>query len=219
VGITAAAGTRNISANQLNVQGNEVRNSFVQEYPGLTARWLGPTYRPLTWGALSGYAGYGSEPSYYDYGTTAVYEGDTVYVNGDSTVTPVEYATQATAIAETGQAAGAVNEEDFLTLGVFGMILGDETTAAHIFQIKLNKQGIIRGEYYDASTQQTTKISGSVDKKTQRAAWTIGGDKMPVYEVGVANLTKPETTMMVHNGTDGSQQFALVRIEQPAEGQ
>jgi hypothetical protein len=155
---------------------------------------------------------------YYDYGTTAVYEGDTVYVNGDSTGTPAEYATQATAIAEAGQAAGAVKEEDFLTLGVFGMILGDETTPVHIFQIKLNKQGILGGEYYDASTEQSTKISGSVDKKTQRAAWTIGDDKLPVYEVGVANLTKTETTMMVHNGTDGSQQYALVRIEQQAGG-
>jgi hypothetical protein len=57
-----------------------------------------------------------------------------------------------------------------------------------------------------------------VDKKTQRAAWTIGDRKDTTYEVGFANLTKPETTMMVHFGKGGSQQWTLVRIEAPPEG-
>jgi hypothetical protein len=35
--------------------------------------------------------------------------------------------------------------------------------------------------------------------------------------VGVANLTKAETTMMVHFGKERSQQWTLVRVEQPAE--
>jgi hypothetical protein len=36
-----------------------------------------------------------------------------------------------------------------------------------------------------------------------------------VYEVGIANLTKEETTMMVHFAKDKSQQFTLIRLEQP----
>ncbi len=202
----------------MSIQAGEVRNGFAQEYPGLTARWLGPTWRPVTYAALAGNYGYASEPVYYDYGTTTVYEGETVYVNGESVGTAEQYAAQATAIADAGQAAGTAKDDEFMTLGVYGMVQGDETTATQIFQIKLNKQGVIRGEYYNATTDQTEKISGSVDKKTQRAAWTVGDRKTPVYEAGAANLTKEETTMMVHFSKDRSQQWTLVRIEQQAEG-
>ena len=56
-----------------------------------------------------------------------------------------------------------------------------------------------------------------MDRKTQRAAWTVGGRKAPVYEAGIANLTKDETTMLVHFSKDKSQQMTLVRIETPQE--
>jgi hypothetical protein len=202
----------------LSTQAGQVRNGFAQEHAGLTARWLGPTFRPVTWAALAGYCGYASEPAaYYDYGTTAVYEGDTVYVNGDSYATQEQFATQATTIADAGAAAGAAKDEEFMTLGVYGMVQGDETTATQIFQIKVNKKGVIRGEYYNATTDQTERISGSMDQKSQRAAWTIGEKKTPVYEAGIANLIKAETTMMVHYGKDRSQQWTLVQISSSNE--
>ena len=50
-----------------------------------------------------------------------------------------------------------------------------------------------------------------------RAAWTVGDKKTPVYEAGIANLTRNETTMLVHFGGDKTQQFNLVRIEQPEQ--
>jgi hypothetical protein len=56
-----------------------------------------------------------------------------------------------------------------------------------------------------------------VYKDTQRAAWTVGDKKEPIYEAGFANLTKSETTMMVHFGKDRSQQWTLIRIDTPAE--
>ena len=54
-----------------------------------------------------------------------------------------------------------------------------------------------------------------MDKNTQRAAWTVGDRKSPVYEAGIANLTRDETTLLVHFGKDDRQQFMLVRIQQP----
>jgi ketosteroid isomerase-like protein len=79
------------------------------------------------------------------------------------------------------------------------------------------REGIIRGNYYNALGDTTVQVYGSVDKKSQRAAWTVGDKKEPIYEAGFANLTKSETTMMVHFGKDKSQQWRLVRIEEPAE--
>ena len=79
----------------------------------------------------------------------------------------------------------------------------------------INKQGVIRGNYYNALTDSTTPIYGSADKTSQRAAWTVGDKKTPVYEAGIANLTKDETTMLVHFGEGKSQQLTLVRVEKP----
>ena len=73
------------------------------------------------------------------------------------------------------------------------------------------------GNYYNVLTNNTLPVRGAVDKKTQRAAWTVGDRKEPIYEVGVANLTKSETTMLVHFGKDRTQQWSLIRIEQPEE--
>ena len=68
-------------------------------------------------------------------------------------------------------------------------------------------------------TDTTEPVYGSVDKKTQRAAWTVADRKTPVYEAGIANLTKDETTMLAHFSKDNSQQFTLVRIQQPEGSQ
>ena len=76
---------------------------------------------------------------------------------------------------------------------------------------------MIRGNYYNAMTDTTLPISGSVEKRTQRAAWVIGDKKDTVYETGVGNLAQPETTMLVHVGKDRTQQWTLVRLEPPEE--
>jgi hypothetical protein len=60
---------------------------------------------------------------------------------------------------------------------------------------------VIRGNYYSALSDTTLPVYGSVDKETQRAAWTVGDRKEPIFEAGFANLTKSETTMLVHFGT------------------
>jgi hypothetical protein len=86
-----------------------------------------------------------------------------------------------------------------------------------VFQLAVNKAGTIRGNYYNALADTTLPVYGSVDQKTQRAAWTVGERKEPIYETGFANLTKSETTMLVHFGKDRTQQWTLIRVEQPAE--
>jgi hypothetical protein len=145
-----------------------------------------------------------------------VYEGDSVYVSGTSVGTQEQYAEQAIAIADTGLKAEASKEEEWLSLGVFAMIQGERTDSNDLFQLAVNKAGTIRGNYYNVLTDSTLPVYGAVDKAMQRAAWTVGDKKEPVYEVGIANLTKPETTMMVHFGKSRSQQWALIRVEQPA---
>ena len=57
-----------------------------------------------------------------------------------------------------------------------------------------------------------------MDRRTQRAGWTVGDRKDVVYETSVGNLTEDETTMLVHFGKDRTSSGTLIRLEQPDEG-
>jgi hypothetical protein len=223
-------GTYFASSKTLATRGNYVRQNFhyyntfnpgwYARYPGawFVAGWTAARiWSTPSWGYVSEYCGYPESPVYYDYGTTVVYQDDTVFVNGESAGTPEEYAQQAQEIATVGQEAKVTDKaDDWEPLGVFALVQGEETTSYNIFQLAINKHGIIKGNYYNALTDASEPVSGSVDKTTQRAAWTVGKSKAPLYEAGIANLTKDETTVLVHFGKDQTQQFMLVRVEQPA---
>jgi len=82
--------------------------------------------------------------------------------------------------------------------------------------LTLSKQSWECAVYYTETVQSLYPIPVST-KKTQRAAWTVGDRKEPIYEAGIANLTQAETPLMVHFGKDRSQQWTLIRIDPPAE--
>ena len=153
---------------------------------------------------------------YYDYGNTVVYEGDTVYYDSKPAATAEEYYDQASNIAQEG-ADEVSDEEDWQSLGVWAMVQGDETNSNKMLQIAVNKDGVIRGNHYDALTETTLPIQGSVDKKTQRVVWTIGRIKNTIYETGFYNLTQDETSLLILVCKDNTQQWSLVRLEAPEE--
>src|SRR5262249_10312920 len=103
---------------------------------------------------------------------------DIVYVNGVPSGTADQYADQAAAFVDRGRQAQAAPAEEWQSLGVFGMIQGEQDTVSnHIFQLAVNPAGIIRGNYYDAMSDSTMPVYGAVDQKSQRAAWSIGEKK------------------------------------------
>jgi hypothetical protein len=176
------------------------------------AFWTG-----ATWGAVSSVGGYTEEPYSYDYGTNIVYEGDQVYYDGEPVATAAEYNEQAVAIAAVGKKAEPAADAEWTSLGVFGVVQGEETNATNVFQLAINKDGVLRGNYYNALTDETQPVFGSVQKRTQRAAWTVGDRKEPVFEAGIGDLTQPETGVLVHFGADRTEQWSLVRLEEPKE--
>jgi hypothetical protein len=178
------------------------------------AAWIWASYP-----TISTFCGYPAEPVVYDYGSNLVYEDNRVFYNGEPVASAEEYADQALDLATAGHDVKAPDQEEWQALGVFAMVQGEEKDANDIFQIAINKDGVLRGNYYNALTDTTIPISGAVDKKTQRAAWIIGDKKDTVYETGMGNLSQPETSMLVHLGKDQTQQWTLVRLEPPKEGQ
>jgi hypothetical protein len=154
------------------------------------------------------------QPVFYDYGGNVVVQSDAVYVNGEMVGAPQDYAEQASHIA----AAGSVDPragEKWLPLGVFAVVEGAATTSNDVFLLAINKQGVVRGDYHNVNSNEMTIVRGSLDREFQRVAWVIGEDQLPVYEAGLANLTKDATPILVHLPDGQSHQVTLIRLTAP----
>jgi hypothetical protein len=157
--------------------------------------------------------GLSQQPVAYDYGGNVVVQPDAAYVDGDAAGTPQQYAEQASQIAGAGQSDQTVADDKWLPLGVFSVVEANQTTSNDVFQLAVDKQGVIRGNYHNVQSDQVMNITGSVDKTSQRAAWTIGNYQTPVYEAGIANLTKDQTPLLVHTSDGQTRQMALIRLK------
>jgi hypothetical protein len=198
-------------------------NCFTRGWYGVhTGAWVAPRWRVANfwvapaWATVAAYCGIAAAPIVYDYGSSVVIEDNTVYSNGDPLASAEEYATQAISYADRGRRATGEDEE-WQPLGVFGLIQGEEETTSNVFQLAVNAAGIIRGNYYDAIADNNLPVYGSVDRTTQRAAWSVGEKKNVVFEAGLNNLTQGEAPVLVHFGKERSQQMYLVRLEEPQE--
>jgi hypothetical protein len=221
----------------MNTNAGYVRNNFgyyncfhpgwYTAHPGCwfaAGRGAGAAWRTATWPAVGSLCGIIAEPADYDYGTTVVYENNNVYDNGQSLGTAQQFAQQAVTLADQGQQAAAPAQSDWTPLGVFALVPADQKTSNNIFQLALNKDGIIRGNYYDGLMDATTEVFGSVNKKTQRAAWTIGKNKDRVFDAGIYNLTQSETPRLLagpssSNAQSGYRRASVEMKNRPAEDQ
>lgn len=197
---------------------NAFHPNWYANHPGawFAAGWAaGAAWNYVGWGALADWWAIPVAPAYYDYGNNIVYQNDEVYYDGQDICSAQQYAQSATTLADQGQQSNAATTEEWKSLGVFALVQGSETTSNNLFQLAVDKDGVIRGNYYDGFMDTTTPVYGSVNKKNQRAAWTIGKSNDRVFDTGVYNLTKDQAPVLVHFGSDKTQQMLLVRMQQP----
>lgn len=224
-------------------RGNEVRDRMHDHYhdhghwnhwhdhmwdhhPGWA--WWNVT-RPLRWAQWANVGGWcyggsywGDSYYYYDYGGDIYYEEGNVYVDEEQVATEAEYAQQATDLAAAGATAideavqqNTAEQIEWLTLGVYALVSSEQTDPTMFLQLAVSKEGVIGGSYFNAATNQTLPVQGSVDPETQRAAWTLGDNHLTVLETGIYNLTEDETPVLIHFGQDNTQTWTLVRTEDP----
>ncbi len=161
------------------------------------------------------------EPVYYGYGTggNVYYEGDTVYVDGTADCSAEEYYEQASTLATSIPEIPEQQAEqvEWLSLGVFAVTQEGVDESDMILQLAVSKEGIIGGTAFNETTGVSRPVEGTVDPKTQRAAWTFADGKNTdvVMETGVYNLTQDETTMLIHFGAEQAQSWVLVRLDEP----
>jgi hypothetical protein len=182
-----------------------------------TNNWaVGSAWTWANWDSVNDWLGYGyGSPTYYNYGTNVYYNDGDMYVNNENVGSEQQYYESAAATAEAGANAETSDDEKWLPLGVFSASPGKETAAVMIFQLAVNKKGVIRGNYSNTKSGSTEKVQGSVDKKTQTANWVLEGNKQMVFQTGLYNLTKDQAPCLVLQGKDQTQQWILVRLKQP----
>jgi hypothetical protein len=201
------------------VRDNYPRLDFWSDHPGWAAWRITRPYRWATWGALTGWVGSGwSEPIPYSYGDNVYYQGDSVYYGDQPVASAADYAQQAEAIAASAPEV-APEAAEWMPLGVFALTQDGQASGPDpslFLQLAISKTGIIGGTLYDSATNSTQTIEGMADKATQRVAWTVVGKSRPIMETGIANLTEDTSPALVHFADGQTQQWLMVRLEEPA---
>jgi hypothetical protein len=176
------------------------------------------------WGDLSGYWGMPvtTDPVEYDYGNNITYQGDQVYYGSQPEASTVQYYQQAQQLADSAPTIPTTIVKgltqvtgDWKPLGVFSLTQAGESNTNTIFQLAVNKAGVVSGNYYNTLNDQSTPIKGKVDKKSMRVAFTVGKNKDVVYDTGLGNLLEAQSPILVHLNKSQTQQEVLVRLQQP----
>jgi hypothetical protein len=107
-------------------------------------------------------------------------------------------------------------EGEFLPLGVFALAPKSEKDASALVQLAVNKQGVVRGNYYDILTGQDQAISGTLDKRTQRATFQAGPGGSVTFETTLASLTQPAGSVTLRFAGGQTRQWTLARFDEAA---
>jgi hypothetical protein len=83
-----------------------------------------------------------------------------------------------------------------------------------LFQLAVNRQGLIRGNCYNILTGQLDTVYGAADKTNSRVAFTVGANHSVVYDSGVGNLLTAQSPILVHMSGNQREQMTFVRLRQ-----
>lgn len=192
---------------------------------GMETAWMATSWATMaaTLGlvAMAGSGGGGGgtvQPAYYGYGGNITYNNNTVYYGNQPYATAPEYYNQAQQLAVSGVNTDMSKEAQWQPLGVFSLVQADQSDSNTIFQLAIDKNGDVGGNYYNVLTDTTTQVSGKLDKKTQRVAFRVGDNKNVIYDTGLGNLMSDQAPILIHYGKDRTEQWLLVRQKQSKQG-
>ena len=168
----AAAGFARVTPAGRYSCGVAVRNNFnhwnyygrdwYRRYPGAwyCAGWAsGYAWAATTWDSMGNWMSYYPvAPIYYDYGNNITYQDNSVYMNGQDVGTADQYYDQAQSLAQSGTDADAPSDGEWLPLGVFALSQPDHPSSNLVVQLAVNRDGILRGNYTDTTSNQTQVV-------------------------------------------------------------
>jgi hypothetical protein len=113
--------------------------------------------------------------------------------------------------------ASAEAAGDWLPLGVFAVVSearGQDGSQQHNFQqLAVDRKGAISGNFYDAISDTLQPITGSVDRDTLTASWTVGANGSRFTAPLQAFAAAPRTVSVSSGGT--TRQLQLLPLPRP----
>ena len=177
--------------------------------------WWGPA----TWIALSSWIPWNwGPPRSFNFGSNFYYADDDVFLNGRRIASAPEFYNQAVQIID--KAPEITDDKDqWLPLGVFAVTQEANKPSNMVLQLAVNKEGVIQGTYFNSDDNTAKPIKGMVDKESQRAVWTFADENQNavIMETGISNLTKDQTGVLVHFGKERTQEWLMVRLNEPSD--
>lgn len=181
------------------------------------AGWLpGAAWNAAIWPAIGTWCGWGGDvdPVPYVYGENIVYQDGQVYAGGQPVASAQAYYQQALGLAQSVPAPPADNP-NWMPLGVYSLVQGNQSNTTVVFQLALSKSGAIGGNYYAVLTDTSLPVRGAVNSSTQRVAWTVAGNQNTVFDTGMSSLVQQQAPVLVHLSPTETQQWMLVRLRRP----
>ncbi len=188
-------------------------------------------YRPYHWWGwcsaprLTTWVSFGwTDPCYWDYGPGEyIYcNNGVVYVNGAWFEPAPVFYQRTLVLAQQAPVWTSVQaaQVEWLPLGVFAIARDGVADQNVLVQLAVTRDGVIGGNIFNQLTGESFPIQGTVDKQSQRAAWTYTDSTgaQIVMESSIFNLTQPAATGLIHYGPDNIQVMELVRLEDPGAG-
>lgn len=157
-----------------------------------------------------------SRPIYYFYET----DGDVYYSTTEdfSYLTPVDskeiFIAQAVRIANARYPISK-QQSDWMPLGMFTFASENASAdmPARYITLAISKDGAVSGAYFDPASNTTLEIQGGIDPVSQRIAWKFVGNDWPIMESGLYNLTKEESTLLIHTSSRTTETQLLIRLD------
>jgi hypothetical protein len=113
----------------------------------------------------------------------------------------------------------ASTNETWEPLGVYSLVESGQSKSTMLFQLAINQQGIVRGNYVNQITNERAQIHGALDKSTQKISWSVGDNPDTIFDTTLNELMKEKSKVVVQFGPNNTQQMSLVREKAPAQNQ
>jgi hypothetical protein len=101
----------------------------------------------------------------------------------------------------------------WLTLGAYTLRTSDGDQGTRILELAVDKQGRVRGSYFDMITNATQNVFGMIDQNTQQARWSLETNRQLTFVTTLDQLTQPQGVVNVKLPGGRVQQWQLVRME------
>ncbi|MHB8862437.1 MAG: hypothetical protein ACYC6N_08535 [Pirellulaceae bacterium] len=167
----------------------------------------GNPWSSRSWDEAKAWIGLNGEPQRYDYRPDArglIF----VYRNEMREGRAVDARRSAVQLAGSASSAGP-DDAPGLSLGVFAAVPPVEQPATTLWNLILDKTGVVSGYQYDLAADSVSPVRGAVDPASQRTAWQAGN---AVVETGLGNLTDDLARALVFRADGWTQPWILMRI-------